>query len=75
MAVTQQALPISGVPLAPTDQWLDSNEAALFLHMSRRSLTRYTHARKIPVTKYDGKNLYRRSDLERFQQRRLIPAE
>jgi excisionase family DNA binding protein len=59
-----------------TDRWLQLAEAAEYLGLSKRTLTRYAHARKLAYTKGPGQTSplrFKLSTLEAFAQKGLVP--
>lgn len=61
----------------PADGWLSLDKAAAYLGVSKRTLSRYAHARKISYVKGDGATSplrFKISVLEAFAQKNSVPA-
>lgn len=61
----------------PADGWLQIDQAAAYLGISKRTLSRYVHARRISYVKGDGVTSplrFKLSVLEAFAQKNSVPA-
>ena len=48
------------------DYWLSTKEAASYSDVSSKTLSRYINSGKLKVSKATGKNLYKKSEVDRW---------
>jgi len=65
-AIPKRALPIK--------ELLEPPEVMAILRISKRTLQRYVHDRKLDTVKKSGQLRFRQADVERFIQKRTVPA-
>jgi Helix-turn-helix domain len=59
----------------PQHELMDAKEVCAKKRWSLSTLKRYTKARKLAYIKRDGKLMFRREDVERYDKKRYIPAK
>ncbi|MCC7537516.1 MAG: helix-turn-helix domain-containing protein [Deltaproteobacteria bacterium] len=66
--------PTHGADSGPGSYLLNRTEAARFLGVSRKTVLRFASQRRIPVSRICKKLLFRKADLEKFADSRIVPA-
>lgn len=64
----------SSPPSPPSDRWLDNDETAAILKVSKRTLQTYRDSGEISFSQTGSKIYYRHSDIEEFLQRHYRKA-
>ena len=48
------------------DEWMDTDQLALYIKLKPQTIHTYTAQKKIPYTKRLGKNLFKKSDIDQW---------
>jgi excisionase family DNA binding protein len=68
-------VPEESAEVIPEHELMTGDEVCTKLRWSLRTLYRNTKARKLPYVKRDGRLMFKRADVERYDKKRYVPEK